>query len=71
MDAALAEAQNAVETDPDAMQAQMILGDVLAAMGRTPEALPVYQRALLLAHAMEPSVEAELVPQIQKKIDGH
>jgi hypothetical protein len=70
LDAALLEAQTAVQMDPDAIQAQMILGDVLTAMERSQEAKPAYQKALVLAHTMEPSVEAAWVPQIQKKIDG-
>ena len=70
MDAALAEAQMAVQVDADVVQAQMILGDVLSAMGRPLEAKPHYESALALAYTMEPSVEAEWVPQIQKKMAG-
>ena len=68
LDAALAEAQAAVQIDPDAFQAQMALGDTLAALHRASEALPVYQRALAIAQTMEPSAAVEWTEQIQKKM---
>ncbi len=65
---ALAEAQTAVAIDPDELQAQMILGDTLTALGRRLEAKPAYENALAIAKTMEPSAVAEWVPQIQKKL---
>jgi hypothetical protein len=65
---ALAEAQIAVQTDSDGLQAQMILGDIEAALGNPLEARRAYQQALVIAGAMEPSAAAEWVPQIQAKI---
>jgi tetratricopeptide (TPR) repeat protein len=68
LDAALAEAEIAVQIDPDGFQAQMALGDTLAALGRTPEAKPVYERALAIAATMEPSAGADWSNQIQRKL---
>jgi Dolichyl-phosphate-mannose-protein mannosyltransferase/Tetratricopeptide repeat len=67
-DSALAEAQSAVQIDPDELPAQVVLGDVLMALGRPQEAKPAYQSALAIAKTMEPSVLAEWVPQIEKKM---
>ncbi len=67
---ALAEAQIAVQLDPDGLQAQMILGDLQAALGHPLEARRAYQQALTAAEAMEPDAAAEWVPQIQRKLGG-
>jgi len=46
----------------------MALGDTLAALGRTPDAKPIYQRALAIAATMEPSAAADWSKQIQQKL---
>lgn len=68
LEPALVEAQTAVQIDPDELQAQMILGDTLTALGRPQEAKPAYQAALAIAQTMEPSAAAEWTPQIQMKL---
>ena len=67
---ALVEAQSAVAIDPDELQAQMVLGDTLTALGRPLDAKPAYQAALAIAKTMEPSAEAIWVKIIQRKIAG-
>ena len=66
--AALDEAQQAAAIDPDEFQAQMILGDTLAALHRSASAAAAYTRALAIAHTMEPSAQADWIPQIQSKL---
>ena len=66
--AALAEAQTAVQVDPDYLQAQMVLGDALAALGKRAEANAAYEKALQIAKMMEPGAEADWVPGIEKKM---
>ena len=68
LEAALAEAQIAVQIDPEELQAQMMLGDTLIALKRPQEAKLAYQQALAIAKTMEPSVVAEWVPQVQQKL---
>jgi hypothetical protein len=67
---ALVEAQTAVAIDPDELQAQMVLGNTLTALGRPLAAKPAYQQALAIAKTMEPSAEAIWVKTIQKKLTG-
>ena len=67
---ALVEAQTAVAIDPDELQAQMVLGNTLTALGRPLAAKPAYQQALVIAKTMEPSAEAIWVKTIQKKLAG-
>jgi hypothetical protein len=66
--AALAEAQTAVQIDPDELQAQMVLGDTLRKLGRTSEADSAYRNALRIANQMEPSAAADWVPAIRGKM---
>jgi tetratricopeptide (TPR) repeat protein len=68
LDAALAEAQTAVQIDPDEFQAQMILGDTLVALNRRKEARPAYEKALAIARIMEPSAAADWVPAVERKL---
>lgn len=68
LEAALVEAQTAVQIDPDELQAQMVLGDTLTALGRKLEAKSAYRNALAIAGRMEPSAVAEWTPQIQGKL---
>jgi hypothetical protein len=65
---ALVEAQTAVAIDPDELQAQMVLGNTLTALGQPLAAKPTYQQALAIAKTMEPSAEAIWVKTIQKKL---
>jgi 4-amino-4-deoxy-L-arabinose transferase-like glycosyltransferase len=65
---ALVEAQKAVAIDPDELQAQMVLGNTLTALGRPLDAKPAYQQALAIAKTMEPSAEAIWVKIIHGKI---
>ena len=67
---ALVEAQTAVAIDPDELQAQMVLGDTLTALGRRLAAKPAYQQALAIAKTMEPRAQAIWVKTIQKKLAG-
>lgn len=68
---ALVEAQMAVAIDPDELQAQMVLGNTLTALGQPLAAKPAYEKALAIAETMEPSAEAVWLPRIQKKVVGH
>jgi tetratricopeptide (TPR) repeat protein len=68
LEPALAEAQIAVQIDPDEFQAQMVLGDTSVALGRKREAKTAYQNALVIANRMEPTAAAQWTPQIQKKL---
>jgi Flp pilus assembly protein TadD len=67
---ALVEAQTAVAIDPDELQAQMVLGDTLIALGRPLAAKSAYEKALAIAETMEPSAEAVWVQKIQEKMAG-
>jgi hypothetical protein len=67
---ALAEAQTAVRIAPDALQAEMALGDALAALNRSDDAEVAYEKALGIAHTMEPSAQEIWVPQIEAKLKG-
>jgi len=69
LDAALAEAQTAVQVDPETFQAQMALGDTLTALGRNAEAKSAYQHALAITQTMEPSSAIEFAKQIQPKLN--
>jgi hypothetical protein len=70
LEAALAEVQTAVQIDPDEFQAQMVLGDTLAALGRKLEAKTAYQNALATTDRMEPGAVAEWAPRIRSKLAG-
>jgi hypothetical protein len=65
--AALDEAQQAVATDPQVFQAQMILGDTLAALHRDQESASAYDRALTIANSMAPDAKADRLKTIQDK----
>ncbi|MGC2501507.1 MAG: tetratricopeptide repeat protein [Silvibacterium sp.] len=67
---ALAEARTAVQIAPDALQTQMALGDAFAALNRSDDARAAYEKALTIAHTMEPSAQEVWVPQIEKKLAG-
>ncbi len=68
LDEALREAQAAVQTDPGGFREQMILGDVLQALGRNPEARASYNQAMLAVQRMEPSAQEQWRPEVEKKL---
>jgi 4-amino-4-deoxy-L-arabinose transferase-like glycosyltransferase len=65
---ALAEAQAAVALAPDAVQPQIMFGDVLGAMGQQQEARSAYEKALLLAKTIEPEFQVRSIPSIEQKL---
>jgi hypothetical protein len=67
---ALVAAQAAVALAPDAVQSQMILGDVLRAMGQPEEARLAYEKALSLAKTIEPEFQVRSIPAIEQKLAG-
>jgi len=68
VDQALLEAQTAVTLAPNAVDPQMILGDVLSAMGQTEQARSVYEKALSLAKTIEPDFQIRSIPTIEQKL---
>lgn len=68
VDEALVEAQSAVALAPDALQTQMVAGDVLTAMHRSDEARQAYERAMAIARTMEPSAQETWVPRVQRNL---
>jgi Dolichyl-phosphate-mannose-protein mannosyltransferase len=70
LDEALTEAQAAVALAPDAMQSQMVIGDVLTAMHRGDVARSAYEKAMVIAKTMEPSAQEIWVADIQKKLNA-
>jgi hypothetical protein len=67
---ALSLAQSAVEADAGCIQAQLALGDSMAALKRSAEARAAYQIALARALSLDPEVQDRWVPDIQKKLAG-
>ena len=67
---ALAEAQQAVALWPNAVNPNVVLGDVLAAMGQSAEARGLYEKALMLAQTVEPEFQVGWVEGIQQKLAG-
>ncbi len=65
---ALVEAQQAVSLAPDAVKANAVMGDVLAAMGRPDEARQSYHKALALAKTIEPEFQVGWVSDLEKKL---
>lgn len=68
MDQALREAEAAVALAPNAIQAQLALGDVLRASGQTEQARARYEKALELAKTIEPGFQIRSVPAIEERI---
>jgi tetratricopeptide (TPR) repeat protein len=68
LEAALAEAQAAVDVAPDSLDALKVYGEALERLGRRGEARAVWERALPIARTMEPSAQAIWVPDIEKRI---
>lgn len=67
-EAALAEAQAAIELWPSSLSALLVQGEALQRLGRRDEARAVFARALPLARTMEPTARAVWVPNIEKKL---
>ncbi len=65
---ALADAQQAVALAPNAVNPNVVFGDVLTALGRSGEARDSYKRALLLAQTVEPEFQVGWVEAIQQKL---
>jgi hypothetical protein len=70
VEAARAEAEQAVTLAPRSVRVQSTLGDVLARQGHPVEALAHYRAALQFATTIEPSLQASLVPGLQQRIKG-
>ena len=68
LDEALREAQTAVETNPGGFNEQMILGEVLQALGRKPEARASYNQALAAVGQMEPTAQQQWRPEVEKRL---
>jgi 4-amino-4-deoxy-L-arabinose transferase-like glycosyltransferase len=66
---ALSEAQQAIALAPDAVRTNAMLGDVLAALGRSDEARKSYQKALTLAKTVEPEFQVGWVGGLEKKLE--
>lgn len=65
---ALAEAQQAVALWPNVVDPNVVLGDVLTAMGQNAEAHASYEKALTLAQTVEPEFQVGWVQSIQQKL---
>jgi hypothetical protein len=65
--AALEEAQQAVAIDANVLQAQMILGDTLAALHEDKRSEAAYDHAFDIAQTMEPSAKADWIKTIEGK----
>lgn len=68
LDAALAEAQQALSLAPDAVKPNELMGDILAAGGKPEEARTYYEKALTLAKTIEPDFQIGLAKELQKKL---
>ena len=67
---ALSEAQTALALAPEAVQTRMMLGRVLAALGRPDEARAEYEKALSLAKTIEPEFQLRSIPDIERMLAG-
>jgi len=67
---ALAEAQSAVALAPDYMLALMALGDAQKAMQKNADARTTFEKALAIAHTMEPTAQEVWTPRVQQKLAG-
>jgi 4-amino-4-deoxy-L-arabinose transferase-like glycosyltransferase len=69
-DQALVEAQAALALAPNAVQTQMVLGDVFRAMGQVEQARSAYEKALVLAKTIEPEFQIRSIPSIEQKLES-
>lgn len=67
---ALRAAEQSVAIDPELMQGQIVLGDVLAVLHRDRESAAAYGKALAIAQRMEPSAKADWIATLQAKLAG-
>ncbi|MGA3026499.1 MAG: hypothetical protein ABSF98_17185 [Bryobacteraceae bacterium] len=63
----LAESQEAEALAPDSASVNATLGRALDASGRPQEALPYYQKALMLATAVEPRFQQSLAKGLEQR----
>lgn len=68
LDSALAEAQTAASLAPKSVDTQLMLGDVLGAMGQPEQAHLAYTKALDLAQTIEPDFQTRRLPGIQQRL---
>ena len=68
LDQALVEAQQAVTLAPDSAQAQMALGDALAALNRKDGARAAYARTVELAESVEPEFQQGTAKAAKEKL---
>jgi len=68
LEPALAEAQTAVSLAPNSVDTQLMLGDVLSAMGQPASARSAYEKALELAQTIEPDFQIRRLPGIQQRL---
>lgn len=66
--AALPKAEAAFALAPDAVLPNVVLGDVLTAMGHADQARPHYENALHLAETVQPAFQEGWVPAMQAKL---
>jgi tetratricopeptide (TPR) repeat protein len=69
LDAALVYAQQAVALAPRSVRTQRALADVLAEQGRSAEARTHYAAALESARTIEPELQADQIPSLEKKLN--
>ncbi len=67
---ALAEAQAAVAVAPDYLQSLMALGEAQKALQKNVEARTTFEKALAIAHTMEPTAQEVWIPRVQEKLAG-
>jgi 4-amino-4-deoxy-L-arabinose transferase-like glycosyltransferase len=67
---ALAAAQGAVDLAPDSMQALMALGEAQKALQKKADARTTFEKALTIAHQMEPTAQEVWIPRVQEKLSG-
>jgi predicted membrane-bound dolichyl-phosphate-mannose-protein mannosyltransferase len=65
---ALAEARSAVALAPDAIQALMGLGEIQKSLHQDSEARANFEKALAIAHTMEPTAQEEWIPRIERML---
>jgi Tfp pilus assembly protein PilF len=65
---ALQEAETAVSIDPQYIEAQQVLGQILQDQGRNAEASGHYSQAMAIARKMEPAVQQEQVNWINLRL---
>jgi tetratricopeptide (TPR) repeat protein len=68
LDRALAEAKLAVSLAPRAVQPNALMGDILAASGRSEEARSYYEKALTLARSVEPEFQVTWIKNLEQKL---